>query len=103
MNSKRLHLLLAGDCSAPCDGASAVVLVSEEKARSIDNPVFIKGIGQQTTSASFAKATADLTSIEASEQAAHFSFEMSHTKLSQIDVGDSMMHLQFSKSWRMKT
>src|SRR5919197_5332966 len=71
------------DCSAPCDGASAVLLVSEEKARSLDNPVFIKGIGQQTNSASFAKATSDLTTIEAAKCAAQIAFEMSHIKQSQ--------------------
>jgi acetyl-CoA C-acetyltransferase len=89
MNSKKIASpIKLLDCSAPCDGASAILLVSEEKARSIDNPVFIKGIGQQTTSASFAKATADLTSIEAAKRAAHLAFEMSHTKLSQIDVAE---------------
>jgi acetyl-CoA C-acetyltransferase len=76
------------DCSAPCNGASAILLVSEEKARSLDNPVFIRGIGQQTTSASFAKATANLTTIEAARMAAHTAFEMSDTKLSQIDVAE---------------
>jgi acetyl-CoA C-acetyltransferase len=76
------------DCSAACEGASAILLVSEEKARTFDNPVFIKGIGQQTTSASFAKATDDLTTIEAARQAAHRAFEMSHTKLSQIDIAE---------------
>jgi acetyl-CoA C-acetyltransferase len=76
------------DCSAACEGASAILLVSEEKARTFDNPVFIKGIGQQTTSASFAKATDDLTTIEAARRAAHRAFEMSHTKLSQIDIAE---------------
>jgi acetyl-CoA C-acetyltransferase len=89
MNSKKIappiKLL---DCSAPCDGASAVLLVSEEKARRLDNSVFIKGIGQQTTSASFAKATSDLTTIEAAKRAARTAFEMSHTKASQIDVAE---------------
>ena len=76
------------DCSASCEGASALLLVSEEKARALDNPVFIKGIGQQTTSASFAKATADLTTIEAARLAAHRAFKMSDTKLSQIDIAE---------------
>jgi acetyl-CoA C-acetyltransferase len=89
MNSKKIappiKLL---DCSAPCDGSSAILLVSEEKARSLENPVFIKGIGQQTTSASFANATPDLTTIEATRLAAHTAFEMSDTKLSKIDVAE---------------
>ena len=88
MNSKKIASpIKLLDCSAPCEGASAILLVSEEKAR-LDNPVFIKGIGQQTTSASFARATADLTTIEAARRAAHTAFEMSHTKLSQIDVAE---------------
>jgi acetyl-CoA C-acetyltransferase len=87
MNSKKIaYPIKLLDCSAPCDGASAILLVSEKKARSFDNPVFVKGIGQQTNSASFAKATSDLTTIEAAKRAAQMAFEMSHTKQSQIDV-----------------
>ena len=87
MNSKMIaDPIKRIDCSAPCDGASALLLVSEQKARSFDNPVFIKGIGQQTNSASFAKATGDLTTIEAAKRAAQMAFEMSHTKQFQIDV-----------------
>jgi acetyl-CoA C-acetyltransferase len=89
MNSKKIASpIKLLDCSASCEGASAILLVSEEKSLSLDNPVFIKGIGQQTTSASFAKATPDLTTIEAARRAAHTAFEMSHTKLSQIDVAE---------------
>lgn len=78
------------DCSAPCDGASAVLLVSEEKAKKLDNPVWIKGIGQQTNSASFANATTtgDLTTIGAAKRAARQAFEMSQAKPSQIDVAE---------------
>jgi len=89
MNSKKIASpIKLLDCSAPCEGASAILLVSEQRARSLDNPVFIKGIGQQTTSASFARVIADLTTIEAARRAAHTAFEMSHTKLSQIDVAE---------------
>jgi len=76
------------DCSAPCNGASAVLLISEEKARKIDNPVWIKGIGQQTNSASFANATGDLTAIGAAQRAARDAFEMSSTSPLQIDVAE---------------
>lgn len=82
------------DCSAPCDGATAVLLVSEEKAKKLDNPVWIKGIGQQTNSASFANATGDLTTIEAAKRAARNAFEMSETKPSQIDIAE--LHDAFS-------
>jgi acetyl-CoA C-acetyltransferase len=89
MNSKKIaNPIKLLDCSAPCDGASAVLLVSEEKARKLDGPVWIKGIGQQTNSASFANATGDLTAIEAAKRAARDAFEMSQTKPSQIDVAE---------------
>jgi acetyl-CoA C-acetyltransferase len=89
MNSKKIaDPIKLLDCSAPCDGASAVLLVSEEKARKLDDPVWIKGIGQQTNSASFANATDDLTTIEAAKRAARGAFEMSQTKPSQIDVAE---------------
>lgn len=76
------------DSCAPCEGASAILLTSEEKARKIDNPVYIKGIGQQTTSASFANSTPDLTTVEAAKKAAQMAFKMSGTKPSQIDIAE---------------
>jgi acetyl-CoA C-acetyltransferase len=89
MNSKKIaDPIKLLDCSAPCDGASAVLLVSEEKAKAMDNPVWINGIGQQTNSASFAKATSDLTTIEAAKRAARDAFEMSQIRPSQIDVAE---------------
>jgi acetyl-CoA C-acetyltransferase len=89
MNSKRIaDPIKLLDCSAPCDGASAVLLVSEQKARTLDKPVFIKGIGQHTNSASFARATSDITTIEATKKAARRALEMSKVKTSQIDVAE---------------
>ena len=89
MNSKSIAApIKLLDCSAPCEGASAILLVAEEKARTLDNPVFIKGIGQQTTSASFANSTSDLTTVEAAKKAAQLAFEMSHIKPSQIDIAE---------------
>jgi acetyl-CoA C-acetyltransferase len=89
MNSKKIaYPIKLLDCSAPCNGASAILLVSEERARMLDKPVFIKGIGQQTNSASFANATSDLATIDATRMAAHMAFEMSQTKISQIDVAE---------------
>jgi len=76
------------DCCAPCDGASAVLLTSEEKARTLGSPVYIEGIGQQTTSASLANSTSDLTTVESAKKAAQMAFEMSHTKPSQIDIAE---------------
>jgi acetyl-CoA C-acetyltransferase len=77
------------DCSAACDGASAVLLASEEKAKELtDRPVWIQGIGQYTSSASFANATADLCTIEAAKVAAQAAYKMSKTEPSQIDVAE---------------
>ena len=77
------------DCSAPCDGASAVLLVGEDKAKKLtDNPVWIKSIGQQTNSASFAKATGDLTSIEAAKFAARDAFKRARIDPFQIDIAE---------------
>jgi acetyl-CoA C-acetyltransferase len=89
MNSKKIaDPIKLLDCSAPCDGASAVLLVSEEKAKKIENAVWIKGIGQQTCSASFANVSRDLTTIEAAKRAAQDAFEMSGTNPAQIDVAE---------------
>lgn len=77
------------DCSAPCDGASAVLLASDGLASKItDTPIWIKGIGQRTNSASFAPATSDLTSVLSAKVAARDAFEMSGVKPSQIDIAE---------------
>ncbi len=86
MNSKKISdpvKLL--DCSAPCDGASAVLLLSENKARKTENPVWINGIGQQTNGASFASA-GNLTTLDTARKAAKDSYAMANTKPSQIDI-----------------
>jgi acetyl-CoA C-acetyltransferase len=75
------------DCSAPCDGAVAVLLASETEARELtDNPIWIEGIGQHASSASFANATDDLCTIKAARLAARAAFEMSGTEPSEVDV-----------------
>ena len=82
------------DCSAACDGASAVLLVSESIARKLENPIWLIGIGQQTSSASFANATTDLTSIDAAVKASKVAFQMSDLTPSKIDVAE--IHDAFS-------
>lgn len=87
MNSKHLtenvRLL---DCSMPCDGAAAVLVCSEEKAKKItDMPVWISGIGQKTTSASFTK-NADLASMESTKNAVTEAYNMSNKTAKNIDV-----------------
>ena len=95
MQSKKLvDPLKLLDCSAPCCGAAAVLLVSEEKAKSIENPVWIRGIGQQTNSASFANSTSDLLTIESAASAAKRAFEMSNMRADDIDIAE--VHDAFS-------
>jgi acetyl-CoA C-acetyltransferase len=78
------------DCSCACDGSSAVLLLSEDKAKEseIDSPVWIKGIGQQITGASFSQASSDLTTINASKIAARQAYAMSNTSPRHIDVAE---------------
>jgi len=75
------------DCSAPCDGASAVLLLSEQRAKKTENPVWIKGIGQQTAGASFASMD-DLTTLETAKRAARDAYKMAGIKPSQVDVAE---------------
>ena len=58
MNSKQItDDLRILDCSRSCSGSASILLASEEKAKTIsEQPIWIKGIGQKTTSASFFKA-----------------------------------------------
>lgn len=84
--SEPLKLL---DCSASCDGAAAVLLASESKAREIsDHPIWIRGIGQSTSSASFANATSDLTTIDSAKLAGREAFEIAGVRPSSIDVAE---------------
>lgn len=76
------------DCSTPCDGASAVLLVGEEKAKKIENPVWIKGIGQQTNGASFAATAADLSKLDTAKSAAREAYRMARIKSSSVDVAE---------------
>jgi len=75
------------DCSVSCEGSSAVLLLAEDKAKKLtDTPVWIKGIGQQTNSASFSKMTDNLCEIESAKIAARVAYKMAKVTPSQIDV-----------------
>jgi acetyl-CoA C-acetyltransferase len=76
------------DCSAPCDGASAVLVLAEEKAKKLENPVWIRGIGQQTNGASFASTAGNLTELETARRAAREAYRMAGIKPSQVDVAE---------------
>ncbi len=88
MNSKKLtDDLRLLDCSRPCSGSAAVLLVSEKVARKFtDSPVWIRGIGQKTTSASFTRN--DLTRIESTIDASVQAYSMAKTAPDKIDVAE---------------
>lgn len=83
------------DCSSLCTGSSALLLASKSKAKILsENPVWIRGIGQRTSGASFSKIGADLTSIIATREAAEEAYKMAEIKPSGIDVAE--LHDAFS-------
>ncbi|MGQ0606666.1 MAG: thiolase family protein [Candidatus Nitrosotenuis sp.] len=94
MNSKRLtDDLRLLDCSRSCSGSSAVLLVSEKVAKKFtDSPVWISGIGQKTTSASFTKN--DLTKLDSTIDAAFQAYSMAGIEPNQVDVAE--IHDAFS-------
>lgn len=94
INSKKLtDDLRLLDCSRSCTGSSAIILASEDKAKKItDSPVWITGIGQKTTSASFTKN--NLLTLESTVQAASQAYEMSGVKAPMVDVAE--IHDAFS-------
>ena len=75
------------DCSLPCSGSAAVLLLSEEKIKEVtDNPVWIKGIGRQTASASFSSIVGDLSSIYPAKKAANDAYKMAKISPKFVDV-----------------
>ena len=95
MNSKQitddLRLL---DCSKPCTGGSAILMTSKKSSKKFtDTPVWIKGIGQKTTSASFTKNN-DFTGLESTKIASIDSFNMAKMSPNDIDVAE--IHDAFS-------
>ena len=87
LNSKQLtDDLRLLDCSRPCTGGASILLASENICKTFtDNPIWITGIGQKTTSASFTKNTT-FDNMESTEQAAQSAFQMSKHKPNDIDV-----------------
>ena len=82
------------DCSFPCNGSAAVLLVSEEIIKKFtDCPVWITGIGQKTISAGFTK-NEDLTSLRSTKNAANDAYMMSKKSPEEIDVAE--IHDAFS-------
>ena len=94
MNSKQItDDLRILDCSRSCSGSSSIILASEEKANLIsDQPIWIKGIGQKTISASFTKNNLD--EIKSTQIAAKSAYDMAKITPKQIDVAE--VHDAFS-------
>lgn len=95
INSKRitkdLRLL---DCSRPCTGGASIILASEQKARQIsDSPVWITGIGQKTTSASFTK-NISFNSMKSTKIAGQNALKMANKNIKNVDVAE--IHDAFS-------
>ncbi|MCV0400630.1 MAG: thiolase family protein [Nitrosopumilus sp.] len=95
MNSKKLtEDLRLLDCSRPCTGSASIIMASEEKAKQLtDEPIWITGIGQKTTSAGFTKNTS-FSTMESTKLASQTALEMSKKNSKDIDVAE--IHDAFS-------
>jgi acetyl-CoA C-acetyltransferase len=87
LNSKKLtDDLRLLDCSRPCTGGASILLASENITKKFtDNPIWITGIGQKTTSASFTK-NSNFDNMESTKQAALSAFQMSKHQPKDVDV-----------------
>ena len=74
------------DCSRPCTGGASILLASENFCKNFtDCPIWISGIGQKTTSASFTK-NITFDNMESTKIAATKAYEMSNHNSKDIDV-----------------
>ena len=95
INSKKLtDDLRLHDCSRPCTGGASILLASENTCKKFtDNPIWITGIGQKTTSAGFTK-NITFSSMESTQIAATSAFQMSKRNVTDVDVAE--VHDAFS-------
>ena len=95
LNSKKLtDDLRLLDCSRPCTGGASILLTSEEVCKNFtDSPVWITGIGQKTTSASFTK-NLTFDNMESTKNAAIQALQMSKHSVADVDVME--LHDAFS-------
>jgi len=95
LDSKRLtDDLRLLDCSRSCTGSASILLVSEELTKKFtDDPVWITGIGQKTTSAGFTK-NSSFSSMKSTHDAAITALNMSKHESKDIDVAE--VHDAFS-------
>jgi acetyl-CoA C-acetyltransferase len=75
------------DCCPISDGASCVLLVAEEIAKSFtDNPLYVVGLGQG--SGKGLHAAAELTCFEATRHAAKEAYELSELKPQDVQIAE---------------
>jgi acetyl-CoA C-acetyltransferase len=77
------------DCSPISDGASCVIVASEEKARElkIDTPVWVAGIGYSSGTANLSKRR-DFVSLDASVLASQRAYKAAGISPSQLDFAE---------------
>ena len=94
MNSKQItDDLRIMDCSRSCSGSSSILLASERSAKKLsDNPIWISGIGQKTTAASFTKT--ELGEFKSTRIAAKLAYKMADILPEDVDVAE--VHDAFS-------
>ena len=81
------HPLKLYDCSLITDGAAAVLLASEEKAKAITKkPVWIAGLGLATDTMGLGDRPS-LTSLLAAREAARMAYKMAGIGPADIDIG----------------
>jgi acetyl-CoA C-acetyltransferase len=77
------------DCSPMTDGAAAVVVASEEKARElkVDTPIWVAGIGYSSGTANLSKR-ADFVGLNASVLAAERAYKAAGVSPEQVDFAE---------------
>jgi acetyl-CoA C-acetyltransferase len=76
------------DCCYPCDGASSILLVSEDFAYRFESPIWIRSISQNNQGASFASISHSLDYIMSTKIAAKEAFEMASMSPKDIDIAE---------------
>lgn len=82
------------DCCYPCDGASSILLVSEDLASAFECPIWIRGISQNNQGASFASISENLDFILSTRIASKDAFLQASLEPSDIDIAE--VHDAFS-------
>jgi len=76
------------DCCANADGASCVIMASEEKAKKItDTPVWVVGIGAASDTLSTTSRT-NLTGLDCAVEAGTQAYRMAHVQPKDVDVAE---------------